>query len=221
MRRVVLPALFMLCISMIVPNVYGQQTTTTIPLDQQPTPFLLPDSPWWKLKIAFEDIQIALTFNDKDKALLAIHQAEERLKEIKAMIEKDDLTEIDDLQQRHDSKLRDAQEISARQDSDTRGLEIKQIVKEELDDHEKNVGEVVSHFVRDLNDQKKDAKLKIAKELKEKSAEIENEAEDDLDESELENEQESEQSGKQESEHQSTSGYGTGGGSSSGYGHTG
>jgi len=52
---------------------------------QLPEPGILPDSPFYGLKIALENLRLALTFDEEYKVKLHLHYAERRLAEAQAM----------------------------------------------------------------------------------------------------------------------------------------
>ena len=77
-----------------------------------------PDSALYVLDTLADDVNLALTFNDADKAELAVEIAEERLAETEVMIEIGDADAADEAQVEHDESIADAEKALEEIDSD-------------------------------------------------------------------------------------------------------
>ncbi len=134
------------------------QTNSTEQTDS-PKPTIFPDSPFYGLKLAIENLQTAFTFNDTEKAKFEMKLAQERLTEIKTMLDKGDSSAAQKAKEVHDSEINDVASISDKQDNSTHGQEVKTYVHELLANHEKKIGKLVSQFASDnsLNSQNKNS----------------------------------------------------------------
>jgi hypothetical protein len=121
------------------------QTNSTEQNDN-PKPTILPDSPFYGLKLAIENIQTAFTFNDTEKAKFEVKLAQERLAEIKSMLDKRDNNDARKAKNIHDDEIEDVEKIADKQDNSTHGQKVKTYVHELVAEHEKKLGRFVSEF---------------------------------------------------------------------------
>jgi len=111
-RRSINNALFIGTLSILVvmvfssPLVYAQQV-----FDE---PIILPDSPFWGIKLAIENIQEAFTFQDERLAELILKHSEERDREALALERQGKMIPLDRLKEIQAEKLKRAEEIIIR-----------------------------------------------------------------------------------------------------------
>lgn len=108
----------------------------------------LPDNGLYGLKIAIEDLQTALTFNDTAKAQLEIQHAQIRLAEIQAELQKGNTVAAQKAQVRHDKEIEDAETVADKQGNDNHGQQVKTYVHELIADHDQKIGQLVSAFAQ-------------------------------------------------------------------------
>ena len=122
-----------LLIVLIFP-VNAQQTTTT-------DPGITPDSFLWGLDKAFDQITLLLTTGDVDKAKKGLEIAEERLAEIREMIEENELEAAEKAQEAHGKTLLKVKEKVNKVEEDDSLEEIEKVIEleKELEEHDENV----------------------------------------------------------------------------------
>ena len=118
----------------ISPIASAQETATT-------DPGVTPDSLLWGLDKAFDQIALLLTTGDVDKAKKGLEIAEERLAEIRAMIEENKLEEAEKAQKSHGKALLKVKEKVKEVEDDDSLEEIEKIIEieKELEEHNENV----------------------------------------------------------------------------------
>lgn len=92
-----------LSICLILPFVIAQDTTVSI--EDLPEAGTTPDSIFWGIDRALENINLALTFDKSAKAQKGLQHAHERLLEVKVMIEKNKLDHAEKAELAHKRKL--------------------------------------------------------------------------------------------------------------------
>ena len=80
-------------------------STTPVFAQEQASAGITPDNFLYGLDVAIDNLRLALTFGDLEKARLSLEIAEERLLEVKAMIEQNKLPEAQAAQAEHDNNL--------------------------------------------------------------------------------------------------------------------
>jgi len=80
-------------------------STPVMAVESLPNPGILPDSPIYGLKRAFESIETALAFSNEAKAKVALKHAEKRLAEAKAMVEKDKPEFVEELVKEYEKNM--------------------------------------------------------------------------------------------------------------------
>ena len=145
------------------------QTNSTEQTDN-PKPTIFPDSPFYGLKLAIENLQTAFMFNNTEKAKFEIKLAQERLAEIKTMLDKGDINNAQKAKDAHDDEINDVASIADKQDNSTHGQEVKTYVHGLLADHEKRIGKLVSQFAstNSANSQNKNMPNHIWNDIKDK-----------------------------------------------------
>lgn len=121
---------------------------TDVNQTQFPTPSILPDNWFYGLKTAIENLQTAFITNDTEKAKFQLNLAEERLAEIKAMLDKGDQKSAAKAQELHDNEVDDAEKIADKQTSDNHGQAVKAYVHQLIANHEQKIGKLVSVFAQ-------------------------------------------------------------------------
>jgi len=119
---------------LILPIINAQQTTTT---DAGTTP----DSLFWGLDKAFDQISLLLTTGDVDKAKKGLEIAEERLAEIREMIEENKLEYAEKAKEAHGKTLLKVINNVGEIEEDDSEKEIKELieVEKELQEHKQEV----------------------------------------------------------------------------------
>lgn len=131
MKRIIFGVLL---IVLIFPAVNAQQTTTT-------EPCVTPDSFLWGLDKAFDQITLLLTAGDVNKAKKGLEIAEERLAEIKEMIEENKLEAAEKAQEAHGQTLGKVKEKIKGIEEDDSLEEIEHVIEieKELEEHDEGV----------------------------------------------------------------------------------
>lgn len=106
-------------------NIFAQE------INEIQTPTVLPDSIFYGLKIAIENIQEAITFQEEKRAELMLKHAEERDREAIGLERQGKIIPLDKLKEIQAKKLMKAEEIIKR-------LEVKQIAIEERQKEQEN-----------------------------------------------------------------------------------
>lgn len=139
-----------LMLSIVIIPTYAQSENRLI-LDD--TPRVLPDDTFYGFKRFAEAIDVALTFDQGEKAVKQVKLAEERLKEIKAMSDKGKLDKIPELHDDYKKSIDVAVSISQKLTPDNKGLLIKEFVSAKLEEHPEKLGLLVSEFSKSINAQ--------------------------------------------------------------------
>ncbi len=125
-----------LALGVMVPMISAQE--------ELENPGVTPDSPLWGLDRALEQIQLLLTIGSSSKAKIGLEIANERLAEIKEMIEENKLGAAEKAKENHGKALGKVKErIEGIEDEDSEE-EIKEVieVEKELDEHEQEVEQI-------------------------------------------------------------------------------
>lgn len=115
---------------------------------QVPANLILPDSPLYPIKQAYEGLNIAFTLNDTAKAQLVSKYAEMRLVEIDAEISKGNTNAAQVAEQDYNNKISDLQSIETRQQPDNHGQAVKAYVQSLLAQDDTKIGQLVSQFAQ-------------------------------------------------------------------------
>ena len=145
---------FFLCFILVISTAYAAEESL---LDQakvneqiiseqsslQGNPGITPDSPWYGFKRAAEDISLAFTFDKKKKAEKTLQYADRRLLELKALSEKGNIDDIEDVRKAHKKALervKDDIEFFKTYDDDVEEevVQIEQL-EDKLRDHEDKI----------------------------------------------------------------------------------
>ena len=86
-KIIVVFVLAMFLMTAVVPMVLAQDDSTEDEETEVPAPGITPDSPLYGLDNAMDRLRLALTFDKAKRAERALKISEERLAEVKAMIE--------------------------------------------------------------------------------------------------------------------------------------
>jgi uncharacterized protein DUF5667 len=106
----------------ITSSAYAQETDALLP-----DPGILPDSPFYGLKRAFEIISTTLTFSNDAKALKSLELAQTRLAEARAMTNEDKSEFAETLLNQYTAEIKNANNVAASLTNDT-----KQAVSEKI-----------------------------------------------------------------------------------------
>lgn len=96
----------------------GEQTVITAQEPELADAGVEPDSALYGLDRAMERISLALTFDKAKRAEKALKHAEERLAEVKAMIEANKLDKAEEAQKNHEKSMKEAEDDIAEIESD-------------------------------------------------------------------------------------------------------
>lgn len=129
---------------MLLLPAYAQTTT-------EPDPIIGAESSLYGLKIAIENLQSFLTFNDESRAKITLDQAEERVKEINALLKKNAIEKADEIREKYAEKIEIVKRLENKQAKDTRGKQIQELIASAIENHEKRIGQIVSNFVHEQN----------------------------------------------------------------------
>ncbi|MBU2104631.1 MAG: hypothetical protein KKF67_02570 [Nanoarchaeota archaeon] len=195
MKRIIFGVLL---IVLIFPIINAQQITTT-------DAGITPDSLFWGLDKAFDQISLLLTTGDVDKAKKGLEIAEERLSEIREMIEENKLEEAKKAKEAHGKTLVKVKEKVEGVEEDDSLEEIRKVIEieKELENHD---GEVEQTFGKlkvkieiegEITQEQKDLIDSILNSLKGQTGEVEIEIENKKNKIKIEIEQET---GKSEEE---------------------
>ena len=167
-----------LLIVLIYP-VNAQQTTTT-------DPGVTPDSFLWGLDKAFDQITLLLATGDVDKAKKGLEIAEERLAEIREMIEENKLEEAEKAQKAHGKTLLKVKEKVEEVEEDDLLQEIEKVIEieKELEEHDDDVDQTFGELKvkieveGEITQEQKDLIDSILNSLKGQTGEVEIEIKD-------------------------------------------
>ncbi|MEK6952499.1 MAG: DUF5667 domain-containing protein, partial [Nanoarchaeota archaeon] len=162
-----------LLVVLIFPITSAQETVTT-------DPGVTPDSLLWGLDKALDQIALLLTTGDVDKAKKGLEIAEERLAEIKIMIEENKLREAGKAQDAHGKILLKIKEKVKEVDEDESLEEVEKVIEieKELEDHNENVEQtfeklkVKIEIRRDITQEQKDLIDSILNSIQEQTEEV-------------------------------------------------
>lgn len=146
MKKTVL--LSLLLVAMIPTSSVFAQQVSSLPTDSIGALNQTPDSPLWGLQTAIENINIAITANQTQKAELEVKLAQQKLSQIQLMLQKGDTTDAQKAQTEHDNEINDVESIATSQDSDNHGQQVSKYVHQLIADHEQNIGRLVSQFAQ-------------------------------------------------------------------------
>ncbi len=123
-------------ITLNVPTVLAQETPTD--------PGITPDSFLWGIDKALEQISLLLATSPSEKATKGLEIAQERLAEIKKMIEENKLDAAEKAQESHGETLEGVQEDIEDIEEDNSTEEIEEVIEieKELQDHNEEVNQV-------------------------------------------------------------------------------
>ena len=190
--------IFGVLLIVLLSPVNAQQTTTT-------DPGVTPDSFLWGLDKAFDQITLLLATGDVDKAKKGLEIAEERLAEIREMIEENKLEEAEKAQESHGKtllkikeKVKEVEEDDSLQEIE-KVIEIEKELEEHDDDVEQTFGElkVKIEIEGEITQEQKDLIDSILNSLKGQTGEVEIEIENKKNKIKIKIEQET---GKSEEE---------------------
>lgn len=119
----------------------GEQTVITAQEPELADAGVEPDSALYGLDRAMERISLALTFNKAKRAEKALKNAEERLAEVRDMVEANKLDEAEEAQKNHEKSMKEAEDDIAEIESDGDAEKS----KEALEDVSKVEKEILSH----------------------------------------------------------------------------
>jgi len=126
--------------------VFGIALNAPLILAQEilPNPGITPDSFLWSLDKVLEQISLLITTSPNEKATKGLKIAEERLAEIKVMIEENKLDAAEKAEESHGKTLAGVQENIEEIEEDNSTEEMKEVIKieKELQDHEDEVDQV-------------------------------------------------------------------------------
>lgn len=163
-----------LLIVLISPIVNAQQIVTQ-------DPGITPDSFLWGLDKAFDQISLLLTTGDTDKAKKGLEIAEERLAEIREMIEENKLESAEKAQEAHGKTLLEVKEKVKEVEEDDSLEEIEKVIEieKELEEHDEDVEQTFGELKvkieveGELTQQQKDLINSILDSLKGQTGEVE------------------------------------------------
>lgn len=89
---------------LIVPPVYAKET-------ELPSPGILPSSPWYRVELFFEQVGEFIIFDKEAKAERLLMHADERLAEIKALVEQEQGEEVEAVLAAYRNKLQKAEQL--------------------------------------------------------------------------------------------------------------
>lgn len=195
MKRIIFGVLL---IVLIFPIINAQQITTT-------DAGITPDSLFWGLDKAFDQISLLLTTGDVDKAKKGLEIAEERLSEIREMIEENKLEEAKKAKEAHGKTLVKVKEKVEGVEEDDSLEEIRKVIEieKELENHDEEVEQtfgklkVKIEIEGEITQEQKDLIDSILNSLKGQTGEVEIEIENKKNKIKIEIEQET---GKSEEE---------------------
>lgn len=138
--------LSLLLVAMIPTSSVFAQQPSSLPTDSIGALNQTPDSPFWGLQTAIENINVALTANQTQKAELEVKLAQQKLSQIQLMLQKGDTTDAQKAQVEHDNEINDVESIADNQGHDNHGQQVSTYVHQLIADHEQNIGQLVSAF---------------------------------------------------------------------------
>jgi len=155
---------------------------------------ITPDSIFWGLDKAFDQINLLLTTGDVDKAKKGLEIAEERLAEIKAMIEENKLEEAEKAQEAHGKALLKVKERVEEVEDDDSLEEIREVIEieKEVEDHNEKVKQISGELKvkiaikEEITQEQQDLIDSILKSLEEQTGEVEIEIENKKDKTKIE-----------------------------------
>lgn len=137
----------LLFLALLLVPVFGQ-STTTIFTDVPQNVGITPDNPFYFLDVAIDQIRYGMANTESERAKIGLEIAEERLVEVKAMINENKISDADKAQKEHDSIVKKVEEVltqpaksSSEQDVE-KELEDTVEIEKRLEDHKSNVDEV-------------------------------------------------------------------------------
>lgn len=190
--------IFGVLLVVLISPVNAQQTIIT-------DPGITPDSFLWGFDKAFDQITLILTNGDVDKAKKGLEIAEERLAEIREMIEENNLEEAEKAQEAHGKTLLKVKEEVKKVEDDDSLQEIEKVIEieKELEGHDDDVEQtfgklkVKIEIEGEITQEQKDLIDSILNSLEGQTGEIEIEIENKKNKIKIEIEQET---GKSEEE---------------------
>lgn len=100
---------------LLIPNTYGTHLEgTTTGVKQIPTVLILPNSPFYPLKLLKENIELLISFSDKDKFQTSMRHSRSRLSEAGDLLLNLNLKEADKIFQAYDRSIENASTFYAK-----------------------------------------------------------------------------------------------------------
>ena len=137
--------LLLLFLIPLIPSVFAQ-TDTDFELPDNIG--ITPDSPLYFLDVAIDQIRLNIASTDSEKAKIGMEIAEERLVEVKAMINQNRINDADKAQTEHDNMMKDITgRLASNEDDDTlekteKELESTIEIEKRIELHKLNITEV-------------------------------------------------------------------------------
>lgn len=114
-------------ITLLIPSIVFAQETTSTTNEAEESPGILPDNPFYGLKVFVEKLQLTLTFNEKARIKLRLKLAERRLSEAEQMALRNKTQVVEQLIERYREHVEEAEQERER-------LRLRNITVEDVDE---------------------------------------------------------------------------------------